>query len=229
MLKVFIGEGEEALKMFMAAREKVSDAHEEVRISSENWNEAILAYLLEGEDLFGEKKIIFLEGILEDENLKDFFFSRLRLASESENYFFLREKKVLADDKRKLSSFGEIFSSGERAVKTEAFNVFTLGDLLLSKKKKEMWIAYREALEAGVTPEGICGALFWQMKTLLVASRGGGNDLAPYALMKAKKALQTFPPEEAEEKLRNLLFLYHEARTGKFPLETALERFILSL
>lgn len=229
MLKVFIGEGEEALKMFMDEREKISNVHEEVRISSESWSEAVLAYLLEGEDLFGEKKIIFLEGILEDDSLKDFFFSRLRQASESENYFFVREKKVLADDKRKLSSFGEVFSSGEKGTKTERFNAFVLADLLLSKKKKELWIAYREALEAGITPEEICGILFWQMKTLLLASWGKGNDLAPYALMKAKRALQTFPLEEAEEKLRDLLFLYHEARTGRFTLESGLERFILSL
>jgi len=117
----------------------------------------------------------------------------------------------------------------EKKEKKDAFNIFSLTDALGERNKKRLWTRYQEALRAGSAPEEIHGILFWQLKTLLLVSKGATAGIKPFVITKAKHFLGNYTENELEDLTKSFVDLYHDARRGKIDFDIGLEKILLSL
>src|SRR3989344_461017 len=112
------------------------------------------------------------------------------------------------------------------------FNIFTLTDALGRRDKKGFWVLYQKAKLNNVSDEEVHGILFWQIKNMLLsfdakdAEAAGLND---FVFRKSLGFTKNYSYNELKKLLRELVFLYHDARKGIHKIDIALERFILSI
>jgi len=112
------------------------------------------------------------------------------------------------------------------------FNVFALGDALISRDKIKLWSIYLEALESGKTAEEIQGVLLWQAKAMALASKGknaGSTGLKPFVYSKAKNAGARYSKQEMEDLPWSLTKTLHNARLESEDLNLAMERWVLGV
>jgi len=203
------------------------------KLTTENWSLAELQELIGGQGLFSNKYIVHLSRLLEDESIGDELLKYIKDIHESENIFILTEGKlnakllkVLEKNSQKIEEHQE-----KEIIKKVSFNVFSLADALGSRDKKKMWTLYIEALN-NLAPEEIHGTLFWQVKSMIVASKTKNAEesgLKPFVYSKAKRFSENYTKEELQNLSSKLIATVHESRRGKFDFAIALERLILEV
>lgn len=116
--------------------------------------------------------------------------------------------------------------------KGREFNIFALTDALGARNKKEAWTTYQKALAAGLSAEEIFFKIFWQVKSMLLASKTKNvseTDMKAFPYSRAKSFLKNFKPGELEKLSEDLVIGYHQARRGEGEMETLVEKIILDL
>lgn len=114
----------------------------------------------------------------------------------------------------------------------ETFNIFALTDAIGGRDKKNAWVIYEKALASGMSADEIFWRVMWGVKTMILASKTkdvSETDMKPFPYNKAKSFLRNWKTEELEALSENLVIGYHEARRGNGPMETMIEKFLLSL
>jgi len=238
MLYFFYGNDREAL--IAEARSAVDHAMAEdataatVRFDDDGLTPGELEELVFGERLFGGRSIVVLDGVLQRKEVKDFILSNLKHIEATEDFFIFIEEKLDAPSVAKVKKFTKnvfVFKKAKEKKKDE-FSVFSLADGLGERNKKKLWVALIRARMAGIAPEEIHGVLFWQVKSMLLA-RGASSaqevGLNPFVFGKAKRFVRNFTKDELENISTQLVDLYHSARRGGMELDTAIERFALTL
>jgi len=239
MLYVLYGpnleEGRKKLHVLLSGLQKKRPEASLFRFTSENLRESELRDLCGARGLFEPKHIVLLDLPSATADGKRILLDALPALSDSENLFVLfegtLEAKVLAALKKYAEKI-QTHSTGAREKRAEAFNRFALPEALGRRDRKMLWVLYQKALRSGMAEEEIHGLLFWQVKSMLAAAQAGSAEasgLKPFVYSKAKSAARNYSPEELEALSARLVMLYHEARRGKYDLETALERFVLSV
>ncbi len=184
------------------------------KINAENWNPAVLQEYIEGQGLFENKYIIFLDRLCEDKKIKEEFLAHAKEIGESQNIFIILEGKL---DK---VSIGKIEKKAEKTQefslpeekKKEEYNAFALANAVGNRDRKNAWILYRQAIDRGEAPEALHGMIFWKVKTALLS--GFSN---------------TYSKDELYGLADRLITVYHESRRGMHELETGMETLILTL
>lgn len=184
--------------------------------------------------LFGEVPLFVFDAVLEKKAEQELVVSCAQMLAESPNFFLIYEPtlaKEFVDDIARCAD--EITDCSIKKVENRpAFNIFALGDALGTRNKKDLWILFQKAQDAGVEPEEICGTLFWSVKNMaLMKSAQSGDDagLNPFVAKKARGFSTNYSGNEIAGLSRTLMRVYHEAHRGGEPMAIALERFILSL
>jgi DNA polymerase III delta subunit len=109
-------------------------------------------------------------------------------------------------------------------------SVFALTDAFASGDRKTAWILYRKLIENGSAAEEIHGALAWQARAMVLASKtksAAEAGLKPFVYVKAKRAASRLGEEETENLSRELVRILHSSRMGGGDLEDLLEAFLL--
>ena len=219
--------------LVQSLQKKKPDA-ELFRIDSENWSEAKLQELTAGQGLFNRSYIVEVVSLFENKEAKEVFLERLQEIAESPNIFILLEWEV---DKKTLLAITEtakevrLFERKEEKKKSE-FNIFSLVDAFGKRDKKNLWVLFQKALASGAVPEEIHGILFWQLKSMILASTAktaGEAGVAPFVFSKAKSFLKNYQEDELKKLSSKFVTLYHDAHRGIHDFESALERLILTL
>lgn len=183
--------------------------------------------------LFGEVSVFVFDGVLEKKEDQEIVAQLVPTLSESPNHFLFFEPvlvKEFADEARK--SAGEMIEcSVKRGEERPAFNIFSLGDALGERNKKELWVRYQQAVLFGLEPEEVCNTLFWTLKNMVLmkTSPDEALDLNPFVAKKARGFAKNYEVKELVELSRALMTLYHEGHRGGEPMHIALEKFILRL
>ena len=238
MLYFFYGSDKDTAREKMnalteALRKKKPDA-EVFRIDPENWNEAKLQELTAGQGLFNNSYIVQVVSLFENKEAKEIFIDRLEEIAESPNVFIMLEGEV---DKKTLLAITEVAEKvqlleNKGGKEKPAFNIFSLTDAFGRRDKKKLWVLYQKAVAGGAVPEEIHGILFWQLKSLLLASAtktAAEAGVAPFVFTKAKSFLKNYTEDELKEMSSEFVTLYHDAHRGIHDFQIALERFVLSL
>jgi hypothetical protein len=204
-----------------------------LKIDKDNFNEYNIDELIGGQSLFTKKQIVYLKRIFEDKDLSEIFLSKIKEIKNSENIFVVAEEKLNKKDFNKIEKNSEktqIFEVKENK-KEKDNSVFQLTDAFGNKDLKKLWSLYVEKVKY-IRPEEIHGILWWQIKSMLSVLKSKDvkdSGLKPFVYNKNKRFNQNFTEEELEEKANQLVILLHKSRRSGLDLETALEKFILSI
>lgn len=195
-----------------AALRQAQGKRSAVRISDAN-SIADLQFALQGSGMFGEKRVVMLEGILANEEMRDIFLRDLATLAKIDEDIFLYEEKVDAATRRTIEKYAERSEKFEGVKGEKKGNeIFALAAALRKGDKKALWVGYQRALVRDDAPEAIHGILFWGAKQMLLSAK-------------------TDSPEHRRgiELVATLAELPHESRRKGFDLEYALEKYILSI
>lgn len=160
--------------------------------------------------LFGELFVFIVDGLIKEGEI-NFSIEDLIILKDSKTTFIFLEEKLLAPDTKKYKKYATIedFTS-PTTKKAPKVNVFNIAEAFAKKDKIGTWVLYRQAIEAGASPEEISGILFWKIKTMI--------------LNKDK----FFKIDDLKKMLSTLVEIYHKAHRGECDFTISLEQFILS-
>lgn len=224
---------EKANALIRSLCKKKPDA-ELFRIEPENWNEARLEEFISSQGLFNNSYIVHIVSLFELPEAKEVFVDKLGEIGESANIFIAQEEEV---DKKTLLAITEVaekvqlFESKGGKKKPE-FNIFSLTDAFGRRDRKNLWVLFQKAVQSGAVPEEIHGILFWQLKSMLIASgyeSASGAGIAPFVFAKSKSFLKNYSETELKTLSSRFVSLYHDSHRGIHDFEIALERLILTL
>lgn len=200
------------------------------RFDLDNFDLGKLRDLSESQSLFGNKTAVILDQILEENEVVMEFLGHL---AASQNIFIIRENKILKPELKKLEKYAEkIEEINEKVGKKESFNIFTFGDAVGERNKKNAWILYQKGIFSGLVPE----QLFWivvgqvrNMLTVIKIKSAAESGLHPFVYGKAKGFLKNYKEKELIDLSERLVIGYHNARRGEGEIETLLEKTLLGL
>ena len=209
------------------------------KVDSENFSLGKMEEFIGGQGLFDNKQIVFLDNVLEDKEIKEAILGKIKEIAESPNAFVFLERKADKAALGKVEKVAEkvqefkVAASAEFAEKSkDKFNIFSLADVFGRRDKKNLWALYQEALSQNISPEEINGVLFWQLKSMIVASRAKDSNesgLKPYVFQKSKNFARNYSEEEMKKMSSALVSVYHDSRRGIHDFDIALEKFILNI
>lgn len=233
MLAVFLGN--DTIKVRQKAHDyaesKKDDGMEIIGVSADGYEAGFLSTVAAERSLFGGKSLYVVDTPSEDEDLFDEVTKSLEEMAASDNIFVIIEGALLVADKKVFERAAEVMEEYKKTADSK-FNNFSLADALAKRDKKLLWLLLAEARLAGAKDEEIIGILWWQLKTMRLASltkSAAAAGLKDYPYDKAKRALAKFAPGEVEKISHDLLGLLHGSRLGEGELDIALERFVLSI
>ncbi|MFA6404613.1 MAG: hypothetical protein WCW03_01275 [Candidatus Paceibacterota bacterium] len=241
MLYVFFGSNigvnaKKAHSLLASLRDKRPDAAF-ISIDADSWSVQLIEENLGGQGLFSSKYIIFLDRITENAEAKEKILDFIPAMNESANIFIVLEGKLNAELKKSFEKHAEkiVESSDDgdgASMKGEELNIFTLADAFGARDPIRSWSIYRNAIDIGIPVESIVGTLFWQIKSMIIASKtknAGEAGLNPFVFGKSKRYATNFSDRELQKLSRDLVVLYHEGHSGTVDIEIDLEKMLLSL
>jgi DNA polymerase III delta subunit len=182
-----------------------------VRITDANRLDDLKASLTSG-GMFATERIVILEGVFENVEMRAVMFEQLPTLKQSTDNFYILEEKPDAATKKQIEKYSETFEKFDAAKKPDGgTTIFALANALRAGDKKALWVGYQRELLNDAAPEAIHGVLFWAAKDMMLKSRGEQEK------SRSKSLIAT------------LAELPHEARRQGEDLEYALERFVLSV
>ncbi len=210
-----------------------------VRFNTESWSQGGFEEILYGVNLFAPKNIIILDGLFANKDLKDYLVERIVELAGSEHICFVIEEKV---DKETLKKFeknaekvewhdlggGSAGGAQDSAVaaKKSAPETFAFADSILARDKKRSWTIFQHLMADAMAAEEIHGVLWWQFKSVYLASHfSNAKDagLNPYVFSKCQGFLKKWKQEEVEGALDNLIDIYHKAHRGEVDFMSEIE------
>ncbi|MEQ1561380.1 MAG: hypothetical protein ABL899_01500 [Nitrospira sp.] len=214
------------------AKKKRPDA-ELFKMTGENWSEAQFDELLVSQGLFENKYTVVLDNLFEKKDIKEYVLDRIDAVAESDQIFLVLESKV---DAASLKKIEKVAKQSQEFVKAEKgkqdLNIFSITDGLVSKDKKKLWVSYIDLLNKGGVAEEIHGILFWQVKSMLLASKAKSQTetgLSPYVYKNALTGARNYKTEELVTMSSELVDMTHRVRQGKGELEVMLEKWVLGV
>lgn len=181
--------------------------------------------------LFGGEEWFILDTPSDNKDFTTDTKDSLKEMSESPNTFIIIEGSLLAPVKKSFGKYAEKIEEFTTK-KTERFNTFAMADALASKDKRKLWMLLQEAKLNGLAAEEIIGILWWQLKTLRLASltnSAAEAGLKDFPYNKAKRSLQHFSKDDVERLSQSLLELYHDGHAGVKDIDLALEKWVLTI
>lgn len=235
MLYIIYGtDREKGRAKFRALRDKLSKEGVNIEdIQEGNISEKMLDEKSSARGLFGDTTLFLFDNILQKKEEQEIFVAHAEILRDSKNYFLVFEPSLPKDiEKEIVPCATESFEYSKKNDDRPLFNIFSLGDALGERNKKELWVLYQKAVGAGCSSEEISGTLFWSIKNMALlkqARKGDDSGLNPFVARKTCVFASNYTMEEIIILSRKIVSLYHEAHRGGEPMEIALERFILSL
>ncbi len=205
-----------------------------IKITADNWSKSLIQENTGGQGLFSSKYIVFLNRVCENVVAKEEISDYIPEMKESENVFLILEGVLNAELKKSLEKNAEkiVLCEEKTSVKKGFgdFNVFALGDALGEKKFMNAWVLYRKAVEKGLEIESILGTIFWQMKSILLASRSNSASeagLSPFVFNNCKRFARNYSERELKDILERLITIYHDGHRGLVDMEVQVERWVV--
>ena len=185
-------------------------------INRNNFDKMQIESLYSGSSLFSLKSIVIFSNIFANEvseEMRDFILEKLELMGKSGNIFVFLEGKLnkpILDIFKKSRAEINIFELPKE--KTEKFDNFLVANAFANKDKLNLWIYFRQAMDAGVGMEELIGVLFWKIKDMIL-----------------KKNFGKFKESELKNFTAKLSYLLPEARKKGVDVESTFEKFLLEV
>src|SRR3990167_2467139 len=179
-----------------------------VRITDAN-TPADLTAVFGGRGMFDESRILVLNGVLGNEEMRAMLLDSLAHMRDSEETFFILEEKPDAATRKQIEKYAQRSERYDKPGGKKSGDIFAIAGALRRADKKALWVNYQRQLAGDAAPEAIHGVLFWAAK-----------DMFQKARTEAEKSRATALLEDLAE-------LPHESRRRGVELEYTLELFVL--
>jgi DNA polymerase III delta subunit len=224
---------EKSHALFEALKSKKPDAAAGIMRAEDVTSEKI-EELTQTQGLFENKQIIFMDRTLENPDIREIIVDKIDAVKESPNIFIFFEGKMTKEVLKKIEKRAEKVTEYEltEEKKKEGGSFFALADALGSRDKKAFWALLRQAFDNDAAPEEIHGILFWQVKSLALASKTSTAleaGLNPFVYGKAKRFAANFKEGEIDALLSKLVHMYHHAHRGQKDFQIELEKLALDI
>lgn len=236
MLHIIYGnDREKGRTRFRELREKLGKECGEERVILEGeFSKELLHSFAVSQGLFGNKSLFIFDCLFDKKVEQEVLLAHANELRLSPNLFLVFEpeldKKIAEEIKITQAEIEEYIA---KKIDTRPdFNIFSLGDALGERNKKELWVLYQKALMSGLSGEEICNTLFWTVKNIALmknAEKDNNCGLNPFVSSKTRSFAKNYTQEEITNLSRALVSIYHEDHRGGEPMDISLERFILSL
>lgn len=190
-----------------------------------------VANALGAESLFGGEEWFVLDNPADSADFAEEVKQSLKEMSESSNTFIILEAGLLAPAKKTYAKYAKEIVEF-KADKVERFNSFGMAEALLAKDKRKLWVLLQEAKMSGLREEEMVGMLWWQLKSLRLASlttNAAEAGMKDFPYNKTKRGLSKFTETEIKDLSQLLLELYHDGHAGVRDMDTSLEQWVLNL
>ncbi len=176
--------------------------------------------------LFGERECFVFHNVVREISLSKI----LKQYTDTEHILIFSEDSVVKKDREAFQKHKAHIKEFEKEEKeeTKKYNTFALADLLGEKNRKKLWLAFREAVDAGVSAEEIHGVLFWQLKNLALVKQRATREMNAFVLRKNEVFAQKWTLEEIQNLANHFTKIYHNRDTYS-TLEIEIEKLILLL
>lgn len=236
MLYVIYGKDrEKGRARFRALRESIGkECGEERAILEGELSEELFHSFAVSQGLFGNTSLFVFDCLFDKKAEQEVLLAHANELRLSPNSFLVFEPeldKKIAEEIKITKADVEEFAPKKAGARPE-FNIFSLGDALGKRNKKELWVLYQEAIASGLTSEEISGTLFWAVKNLALAKGakpGDDSGMSPFVAKKSRAFAENYTQDEIKNLSHSLVTIYHEAHRGGEPMDIALERFILAI
>lgn len=233
MLKVFYGNDVLAVRKaaFLCVDKELESGKVLTTIDADTYTSGMYQDMAGGASLFGEEQVYVIDT---PSSKKDFYeetVADLELLAASPHVFVVIEGTLLAAEKKKFAKHTENLEEFKAGAEGR-YDLFAITDALAQKDKKQLWLLLHDAQLEGIPLPELVGMLWWQLKTMRLASATSTPEEAgmkPFPYNKAKRALASFKDGELEKLSHSLLTLVHDSRLGKLELDNALERWVLTV
>lgn len=205
------------------------------RFEADNFNADEMEHLLAAQGLFESNYIVLLDNVFEVRENQEVIKKNAEQIKNSPHMFVLLDAgidKKTIKELEKIADKTQYFKGVASSAKKEEndFSIFKLADALGERDNKKLWIFYQRALEHNVSIEEMFGILFWQNKSILLASSANTPEevgMNPFPFKKAKNFSRNFTTEELLSISSALMHRYHQSREEGNEPEIELEKFIL--
>jgi DNA polymerase III delta subunit len=213
------------------------------RVGVDNWNLEYVNDLLNSQGLFLPKYIVIFNFISEN---KEFFADLLRILPDikkTEHVCIISEGDISVKDEEKIKKFSQksqefsaVNSSTKIPAKKNESPTFAFADSFARRDFLKSMKCFTEMTSSKIAAEEIHGVLWWQMKSIKLATDSQsavGAGLNPFVFKKAKEASKMWQDESATNKstldtvLNELFEMYHLAHRGEGDFYTALEKLVV--
>lgn len=221
-----------ATDKLMAVLKKKRPEAEYFRLTKENFSFRKLEELSQSQGLFEQKLIVLLDELGDDKERKEALMEVAPRLGRSNSAFVITEEKFNKKERQLLEGSAHSYKQVGGGQKTQRFSPFKVADALAKKDRRNLWVAYQQALRAGLSAEELFGTLFWQIKALLLVAKSSSREdtgLKSYAYRKAQGNLKDWQVQELEAFQLDMATIYHEARQGKSNLHLLLEERLLAV
>ena len=168
MLYFYSGTDREKVRAAMsAAAKKVSKNI--VRITDAN-APADLTAAFGGGGMFGESRVVVLNGVLANEEMHTTLLDSLAHMRDSEEIFFILEEKPDAATRKQIEKYAEHSERYDKPSEKKSGDIFAIAGALRRADKKALWVNYQRQLADNAAPEAIHGVLFWAAKDMFMKS-----------------------------------------------------------
>lgn len=226
--------GTDSIASRSAALKRVDDCLEQgcrlERLEAGDLSPGRIADMAGAVSLFGEETVYLIDTPSEDEDKFALLLGSLPVLGTSNNTIVVIERTVLAPIKKQFEKVDTTITEYKASAAPSTYDPFLINNALVARDKKTLWMLFCRSVALQIPVEETVGIIWWQLKTLRLASMYPTADAAgmksfPYD--KAKRALRNFKPGEVEELSRSLLRVYHEARAGKLDMVLGMEGWVL--
>jgi len=164
MIQFFIGDNIVVRnKQIQKLIKTFSDSNTQIFYLNGDSNETSLLEYCGGQTLFNESVCVVTHSFLEDENRENFFIQEVEKLHLSETHFVFVERDIKSSTKTFLTknkiNIEKYFSDTKKPI--QSFNPFSLGDALLARDKKLLWVLYEKAQRPDGSKESL---LFFELK-----------------------------------------------------------------
>lgn len=183
--------------------------------------------------LFESKVVCYLNNISLNDEISKSLKTITKQFKESASIFVWIEDSLKKADLEVIKQHAEKTTVEEKLEKGEkTFDVFSLANLFGEKNKKGLWTALQEAKTRKIAAEEIHGILWWQLKSIILASKtktASEAGLKPFVFSKAKGFAKSFSDKELTLLPDLFVAMYHKAHRGEVDLYVELEKLVLRL
>jgi len=202
-----------------------------IRITESEWTNSTLTETIESQGLFSDKLIVQFDNLLGTAACESIIESISNIQN-SQNIFVFVESALDAKSKKILEKYSEKIQEHLSSESEEkAPTLFALADAFGRRDKKMLWVEFQKAVLRGTASEEIHGMIFWQLKSMCIASKTNSveSGLKPFVYTKSKQYSKNFTEQELSAVSGKLVSMYHDAHRGLVDFKSALEIFVLEI